>query len=61
MKKLHEQPPGFSQDDSSLVYHLKKSLYGIEKFPQDWYEKIENFLLVVSLGINLIPISTLKL
>jgi hypothetical protein len=57
-----EQPPGFSQDDSSLVFHLKKSLYGLKQAPRAWYEKMDNFLLVlVSLGVNPIPMSTLNM
>jgi hypothetical protein len=28
-----EQPPGYVQNDSSLVFRLKKSLYGLKKAP----------------------------
>jgi hypothetical protein len=28
-----EQPPGYVQNDSSLVFHLKKSLYGLKQAP----------------------------
>jgi hypothetical protein len=28
-----EQPPGYVQNDSSLVCHLKKSLYGLKQAP----------------------------
>jgi hypothetical protein len=28
-----EQPPGYVQDESSLVCHLKKSLYGLKQAP----------------------------
>jgi hypothetical protein len=28
-----EQPPGYVQNDSSLICHLKKSLYGIKQAP----------------------------
>jgi hypothetical protein len=28
-----EQPLGYFQNDSSLVFHLKKSLYGLEQAP----------------------------
>jgi hypothetical protein len=41
-----EQPPGYVQNESSLVCHLKKSLYSLKKAPQAWYAKMENFLIV---------------
>jgi hypothetical protein len=28
-----EQPPGYIQNDSNLVCHLKKSLYGLKQAP----------------------------
>jgi hypothetical protein len=40
-----EQPPSYVQNDSSLVFFLKKSLYGIKKSPQSWYAKMDNFLI----------------
>ena len=40
-----EQPPGFIQDDSSLVLCLKKSLSGLKKVPDAWYAKMDRFLL----------------
>jgi hypothetical protein len=40
-----EQPPGYVQNDSSLVCHLKKSLYGLKQAPRAWYAKMDNFLL----------------
>jgi hypothetical protein len=40
-----EQPLGYVQNDSSLVCHLKKSLYGLKKAPRAWYAKMDNFLL----------------
>ena len=40
-----EQPPGFIQNDSSLVFCLRKSLYGLKQAPQAWYAKMYNFLL----------------
>jgi hypothetical protein len=39
-----EQPQGFMQD-SSLVYRLKKSLYGLKKALRAWYEKMNSYLL----------------
>ena len=50
---LHEEiymkkPPGFIQHDSSLVFRLKKSLYGIKQAPRAWYAKMDNFLLPTS-------------
>jgi hypothetical protein len=39
-----EQPQGFMQD-SSLVYQLKKSLYGLKKAPREWYAKMDSYLL----------------
>jgi hypothetical protein len=41
-----EQPPGYVQNDSSLVCLLKKYLYGLKQAPQAWYEKMGNFLIV---------------
>jgi hypothetical protein len=40
-----EQPPDYIQNDSSLVYHLKKSLYGIKQAPRAWYAKMDSFLI----------------
>ena len=40
-----EQPPGYVQDNSSLVCLLKKSLYGLKKAPRAWYAKMDSFLL----------------
>jgi hypothetical protein len=42
-----EQPPGYVQNDSSLVCHLKKSLYGLKKAPRAWYAKMDNFLITI--------------
>ena len=40
-----EQPPGYVQDNSNLVCHLKKSLYGLKQAPRAWYAKMDSFLL----------------
>src|SRR5712692_4180690 len=40
-----EQPPGYVQDNSSLVCLLKKSLYGLRQAPRAWYAKMDSFLL----------------
>jgi hypothetical protein len=40
-----EKPPGYVQNDSILVCHLKKSLYGLKQAPQAWYAKMDNFLI----------------
>jgi hypothetical protein len=40
-----EQPPSYVQNDSSLVCFLKKSLYGIKKYPRAWYAKMDSFLI----------------
>ena len=40
-----EQPPGYVQNDSSLVCCLKKSLYGLKKAPRAWYSKMDSFLI----------------
>lgn len=39
-----EQPQGFVQE-SSLVYRLRCSLYGLKQATWAWYEKIDSFLL----------------
>ena len=46
---LHEdiymkQPEGYISD-SSLVCKLKKSLYGLKQAPEEWYSKVDAFLL----------------
>ena len=43
-----EQPPGYVQDNSSLVYLLNKSLYGLKQAPRAWYAKMDSFLLDTS-------------
>ena len=40
-----EQPPSFILDESSPIFHLKKSLYGIKQAPHAWYAKMDSFLL----------------
>jgi hypothetical protein len=40
-----EQPPRYVQNDSSLVFHLNNSLYGLKQVPRAWYEKMDNFLI----------------
>ena len=40
-----EQPPGYVQDNSSLVCLLKKSLYGLKQALRAWYAKMDIFLL----------------
>ena len=40
-----EQPPRFIQNDSSHVFRLRKSLYGIKQAPRAWYAKMDRFLL----------------
>jgi hypothetical protein len=43
-----EQTSSYVQNDSSLVYRLKTSLYGLNKSPRAWYAKIDIFLLDTS-------------
>ena len=40
-----EQPPGYVQDNSSLVCLLKKSLYDLKQAPRALYAKMDIFLL----------------
>jgi hypothetical protein len=40
-----EQPPGYVQNHSSLVCHLKKYLYRLKKDPQAWHAKMDNFII----------------
>ena len=43
-----EQPPGYVQNNSSLVCHLNKSLYVLKEAPRAWYAKMDSFLLDTS-------------
>jgi hypothetical protein len=53
-----EQPPGYVQNDSSLVFRLKKSLYGLKQAPQLGMPKWTAFLLTLdSLDVILILMS----
>jgi hypothetical protein len=45
-----EQPPGYVQNDSSLVFHLKKSLYCLKQAARAWYTKMGNFLIATGLS-----------
>jgi hypothetical protein len=40
-----EQPHGYVQNDSSLVFRLKKSFYGLRQAPRAWYAKMNSFLI----------------
>ena len=40
-----EQPLGFIQNDSSLVFRLRKSLYRLKQAPRAWYAKMDRFML----------------
>lgn len=33
--------------DSSLVCRIKKSLYGLKQAPQEWYKKMDSFILSI--------------
>jgi hypothetical protein len=53
-----EQPPGYVQNDSNLVCHLKKSLYGLKQAPQLGMLKwIAFFLTLNFLDVILTPMS----
>jgi hypothetical protein len=39
-----EKPRGFIHN-SSLVYRLKKSLYGLNQAPRAWYENMDSYIL----------------
>jgi len=40
-----EQPLGFIQNYSILVFSHKKSIYGLKQAPYAWYSKMDSFLL----------------
>ena len=40
-----EQPPGFIQNHSRLVCHLRKSIYGLKQAHRVWYVKMDIFIL----------------
>jgi len=40
-----EQAPGYVQNDSNLIRHLKKYLCGVKEAPWAWYSKMDNNLL----------------
>jgi hypothetical protein len=42
-----EQPPSYVHNDSSLVFHLNKSLYGLKQATRDWYAKMGRFLIAI--------------
>jgi hypothetical protein len=43
-----EQPQGFEvHDRETHVCRLKKDLYGLKKAPRAWYDKIDNFLMIL--------------
>lgn len=37
------QPDGFIKNEN-MVYHLKKSLYGLRESPRNWYDHFNNFI-----------------
>ena len=41
-----QQPKGF-QEDPSLVFRLKRSLYGLKQATRAWYAKMDVFLLSI--------------
>ena len=44
-EEIHmKQPDGFI-DDPSLVWRLRKSLYGLKQDPREWFSKIDAFLI----------------
>jgi hypothetical protein len=46
-----EQPPSCVHNYSILVFHLNKSLYGLNQAPRAWYAKLNNFLLDTEFSI----------
>jgi hypothetical protein len=38
-----EHPLGYVQNDSSLVFRLKKSICGLKHVPRAWYAKMDSF------------------
>jgi hypothetical protein len=49
-----EQPPGYVQNDCSLVCRLNKSLYGLKQASRAWYAKMDNFFLIY-IFLDVIP------
>lgn len=43
-----EQPEGFMQPGTEhLVCRLKKSLYGLEQSPRQWYESFDSYMILI--------------
>lgn len=40
-----QQPPGFENQDKSLVCKLQRSLYGLKQAPRAWFERLKAALL----------------
>lgn len=38
------QPPGFENNDKTLVCKLNKALYGLKQAPRAWFEKLKGSL-----------------
>jgi hypothetical protein len=47
-----EQPPGYVQNDSSLICRFKKSLYGLKQAPRAWYAKMDLFFIATEFFCN---------
>ena len=44
-EEIYMQDDKFFTHDPSLVFRLKKSLYGLKQVPRAWHAKMDSFLL----------------
>jgi len=46
-------PPGLHSSSTDMVFHLRKSLYGLKQARRKWYVKLSNFLVSHKYNISI--------